>query len=81
MIISPAFHTPEEYFLNEAPAPFDWRAIDPTDFLMKNPEDDYDDTFTSEVIRIQVWKMWIYALIMYLNTLSATKDQDSDDLA
>lgn len=30
------FSTPEEFFLNESPAPFEWRSLDPCSFLQAN---------------------------------------------
>ena len=29
----PGFHTPEEFFLDEKPAKFDWKSINPADYV------------------------------------------------
>jgi bifunctional polynucleotide phosphatase/kinase len=32
------FYTPEEFFLDEPPAPYQWRSLDTKEFLKKNPQ-------------------------------------------
>ncbi len=42
------FKTPEEFFLREAPAPFEWGAADPSKVLQSAPKPS-DETYHSDV--------------------------------
>lgn len=39
------FQTPEEFFLGEKPVPFEWRSIDPVEFLAKAEKESKEETF------------------------------------
>ncbi|KAK6179358.1 hypothetical protein SNE40_011740 [Patella caerulea] len=42
------FYTPEEYFLGEKAAPFEWRSLNPIDYLKKNPASNDKEEYKSK---------------------------------
>lgn len=48
-LFSKEFHTPEEFFLNQKVAEFEWRSIDPIEVLKKHKANDQPTEYHKKV--------------------------------